>query len=102
MDLALELGMSLVEMDGMPERELRLWAKYASKRHLPRRRLEFYLANLALVTARVAGNKDLTLADFMIDDKPPKKVTADEGANMFANLAQGPGVRILGQGRKKK
>ena len=104
MDLALALGMTERQLSrAMSERELRRWMAYANKRSLPPARLEAYLAQVAYVLAQTAGAADMSLKDFMLDfSGKGKKPTAEEGAFAIANLAQGPGVRKLGQGRKKK
>lgn len=52
----------------MTEREFWQWGQYAGKRMLPTRRVEMYLAQIALVIARTMGNaKDAKLSDFMFD-----------------------------------
>jgi len=52
----------------MTEREFRSWQKYAERRMLPTRRMEFYLAQIALLIARTMGNnQEATLADFLFD-----------------------------------
>lgn len=52
----------------MTEREFRGWQRYAERRMLPTRRMEFYLAQIALLIARTMGNKqEATLADFLFD-----------------------------------
>lgn len=87
----------------MSEREFRGWLRYAAKHQLPSRRQEAYLAQVAYVIAQTAGAEDMTLKDFILDfGGKARKPTAEEGAHMIANIAQGPGVRKLGQGRKKK
>jgi len=69
-DLALELGCTVATLErSMSEREFRQWIAYASKRLLPTRRLEAYLAQVASVLAQTAGNSDLTLVDFLLDFK---------------------------------
>lgn len=85
----------------MPEREFRQWVAYASKRLLPTRRLEAYLAQVASVVAQCAGNKDITLPDFLLEFKvKAPTMNAEAGAHVIANFAK-TGVRKLGQGRKK-
>lgn len=87
----------------MTEREFRGWLRFSGKHLLPSRRQELYLAQVAYVIAQTAGTTDMTLKDFILDfGGKAKKQTAEDSALMLANIAQGPGVRKLGQGRKKK
>lgn len=69
MDLALELGMTADGLSRtMTERELREYQGYASRRMLPSRRLELYLAQIAFVVVKAAGGaQNATLKDFMFD-----------------------------------
>ena len=87
----------------MSEREFRAWQRYAATRCMPSRRIEAYMAQIASVIAQVNGNSDMSIADFILEFKPKKaqKMTAESGAHMLANIANVPGVRKLGQGRKK-
>jgi len=77
MDLALEMGTTKAGLSrAMTERELMEWQVYASRRMLPMRRLELYLAQIALVVVKAAGGaKNATLADFLFD---PSEATAEE------------------------
>lgn len=93
----------------MSTRELGRWRAYARQRGLPSVRLQYQLALLALVLARVHGNEGQTLADFVLDfDTDRKQATrdaaavrkADEGAAVLAGLA-GAGVYRLGQRKAK-
>lgn len=87
----------------MSEREFRFWQAYRARKMLPARRLEVYLAQIASTIARTAGNATLTVEDFILkEDKPMPKTTARDGAMVISALASGPGVRLLGQGRKHK
>lgn len=75
----------------MTEREFRQWQGYAARKMLPQRRLEFYLAQIALTVARaVGGAEGLTLRDFLFDptdDGPGVEVDLDE---LKAELAFSP------------
>lgn len=51
----------------LPEREFVLYQQYAAKRVLPTRRLELYLAQLCSVIAKVHGNADAEIRDFLLD-----------------------------------
>lgn len=63
----------------MPESELRGWQRYAVRRRLPTRRLELYLAQIALVIARTMGNaQEATLADFLFDPDASSPSSGDE------------------------
>src|SRR5262249_34982861 len=67
MDLALELGMTKNELSlRMTEGELQGWMRYGVKRSFPTRRVEMYLAQLAMVVARSAG-AEVKLGDFILD-----------------------------------
>ena len=96
--------MTLGEMSKrMTERELRLWSHYAAKKGLPSRRLELGNALNALSVARSTGDGESQLTDFLFDGKEQQpKLTAEDGASALATMADGVGVRKLGQGRKKK
>lgn len=70
LDLALELGMPLEALHRLSERELRLWQRFAMRKAFPQRRLEFYLANIAMLIATTMGGvEDVTLKDFLFDPK---------------------------------
>lgn len=52
----------------MSEREFRDWQRYAQKKMLPTRRIELYMAQIALVLSRTVGNShDAQLSDFLFD-----------------------------------
>ncbi len=70
----------------LPEAEFRDWQRYAARRMLPSRRVEMYLAQIAMWTARMAGAKDVDLADFMFDPSDAEgedEPTAEEEAAFF-------------------
>jgi hypothetical protein len=69
MDLALEMGTTVGALSrAMTERELRWWHVYAEHKQLPQKRLELYLAQIALVVATALGGmKQARLADFLFD-----------------------------------
>ena len=89
MDLALEMGMTAAGLSrAMTERELMQWQSYAARRMLPMRRLELYLAQIALVVVKAAGGaKNATLSDFMFDEAPAadqdEDLSADDVAAFF-------------------
>lgn len=87
MDLALELGMTAAGLSrSMSERELIEWQHYAARRMLPHRKTHMLLAQIALWVARVAGAKDVTLSDFMldpIDQVEDAEISADDVAAFF-------------------
>jgi len=95
--------MTLATMERtMSEREFRQWIAYASKRPLPTRRLEAYLANVCSVIAQTSGNAEVKLSDFLLEfsaKAPPKKAPGTEAAIIGA--IAGRRVVKLGQGRKK-
>jgi hypothetical protein len=72
MDLALEFGMPVAWLKRvMTERELRQWMKYATRRMLPGRRVELYLAQIAMMVRQTADSKTrYRLEQFMFD--PPE------------------------------
>ena len=104
MDLALALGMDEEAMSQKSERWFLGWMRYAEQKWLPQYRVEAYLAQIASVIAQSVGNPDARIKDFLLDFTPKKSraESATDSAYALANLAQGPGVRKLGQGRKKK
>ncbi len=65
MDLELALGRPIANM---PERTFMCWWHYSLKKALPQRRIELYLAQIAMLIARMNGS-DATLQDFLFD--PP-------------------------------
>lgn len=73
----------------MTEAELQDWERYAERHQLPHRRMELYMAQIALVVAVSFGGRDnLTLADFLIrpeevNTTPDAEPTAEEEAEFF-------------------
>jgi hypothetical protein len=79
LDLALEMGVSPQELArDMPEWQFAQWQHYAARKMLPNRRLELYLAQLAMWTAKAAGVKNVQLTDFLFDhvEKPDEPADA--------------------------
>jgi hypothetical protein len=72
MDLALHLGMTSAGLGrAMTERELGQWRAYAAKRMLPMRRVELYLAQIALLVVKTMGGQaDAKLSDYLFDPEP--------------------------------
>lgn|GEM_PF-2463281 len=72
----------------LPESEFRDWQRYAARRMLPARRVELYLAQIALlIDTRLGSAKDVTLSDYLFDPVEPDdddEPTADEEAAFFA------------------
>lgn len=98
-----ELG---VRMRG---RELARWRTYARQRGLPSVRLQWQVALLALVLARVNGNEDNALTDFVVDFDADRKAarrdsaklsTASQSATVIGALS-GAGVYQLGQRKRR-
>ena len=66
----------------MPEREFRDWQRYAARRMLPQRRIEMYLAQIAmLIVKTTGGGAGKGLDDFLLDPPP------DEDDEPVDNLA---------------
>ena len=80
MDMALELGLPVATLSRtMPVGELYAWQHYAARRLLPSRRVEFYLAQIALLIAKTMGGaRNATLADFMLDPRAEQVITVDD------------------------
>lgn len=78
MDLAAQLGTTASGLSrGMTERELGDWTLYAKRRMLPQRRLELYLAQIAMmVGVCMSGRKDAKLSDYLFD--PPEDDHGDD------------------------
>ena len=91
MDLALEMGMTAAGLSrAMTERELMQWQSYAARRMLPMRRLELYLAQIALVVVKAAGGaKNATLADLCSTKRrpPTKKKTSTQTTWLLSLVA---------------
>lgn len=89
MDLALQMGVPARSLARhLTEAEFQDWRVYAARRMLPQRRLELYLAQIAMLVAksgRIAKN-GATLDDYLFD--PPDiegddEPTADEEIAFF-------------------
>jgi hypothetical protein len=79
MDLAAMFRRPLGELRySLSGRELNLWAAYSGKKALPARRIEFYLAQIALCVMRAAGAEGLTLKDFLFDQQETNEEPEDE------------------------
>jgi len=63
----------------MPAQDLAHYQRYTARRLFPGRRLELLLANLARVLAKVNGNNNVSLEDFLFDP-PPDADTPAPGA----------------------
>ena len=82
MDMACELGMPVGVLSRvMPLHELHAWHAYAQRRLLPSRRVEIYLAQIALLIAKTMGGaRDAKLSDFLIQPPPERRpvIVVDE------------------------
>lgn len=67
MELSLALGRPI---GTMPERDFARWRRYAARRGLPTRRLELYLAQIAMLIAQTMGGSTQGLQEFLFDGKP--------------------------------
>ena len=78
MELALNLGKTVEELSReMTAVEFDLWQRYARRTALPMRRVEMYLAQIALKIVQVMGsNTDSRLVDYMFDPEE------DDGAEL--------------------
>lgn len=63
------------------------WQRYAARRMLPQRRIELYLAQIAmLIATTMGGATGKALTDFMFDpppDEPPEPADDFEAAAQF-------------------
>lgn len=82
MDLALEMGMPYEQLARqMTEREFRAWGEYASRKMLPARRMEWYLAQITRwIAMTMGGAKDAKTSDFMMEFEPVDPYDALEEA----------------------
>jgi hypothetical protein len=72
MDLALHMGRPADALAReLTEPEFTAWQHYAARRMLPQRRIELYLAQIALMVMRAGGNTRAKLADFLFDAQEP-------------------------------
>jgi hypothetical protein len=69
----------------MSEPEFQAWQVYAARRMLPQRRMEMYLAQIAmLIAATMGGVKNAELSDYLFDPAEPEhEPTAEEEAAFF-------------------
>lgn len=62
----------------MTEREFASWQRYAARKMLPQRRLELYLARIAMLIAQtMVGHADAELADYLFDPRDAPGAAAD-------------------------
>lgn len=70
------MGVPINDLSSMTERSLRLYQAYGEQRGFPSRRIELYLAQLAMLIAQTMGGaKNVKLADFLFE---PQKESADD------------------------
>lgn len=68
MDLSLHLGTPVETLArAMTEREFIRWQWYAEKKMLPWRRMELFMAQLAMFMDRMNGAQNKTLRDYLFD-----------------------------------
>lgn len=79
MDLALISGQSLAAMRATTERDVLAWSKYGRSKGLPFRRLEWFMAQIALMVARgpIQGADSMTIEDFMLNPQTPEQEIDD-------------------------
>lgn len=94
MDLALELCMPVeVLKHGTTERQIRQWSAYARRKMLPSRRIELYLAQIALLIAQTMGDgkRRFKLADFLFEPN-----VDDEADDMTEEEALAAAIEAFG------
>ncbi|MBI3150086.1 MAG: hypothetical protein HYZ17_16400 [Betaproteobacteria bacterium] len=64
----------------MPEWQFTQWQHYAARRMLPQRRIELYLAQIAMWSAKAAGVQNAQLTDFLFDPEDESDEPADAAA----------------------
>lgn len=108
MDLTLALGFNTVAAleAEMSVAEFEQWYTYRRKKELPSRRMEYYLAQIALQVSQIGqlwGGPSYQFREFMFDEKPaPKRDDADTGAAAIGAVVGGIRVVKIGQKRKKR
>lgn len=72
--------MTLSQVGAMSEAEFRSWGQYATKRMLPWRRIELYLAQIAHTVALSSGRFDSPpkLRDFLFEPEQDEEVDLRE------------------------
>jgi hypothetical protein len=82
MDLALHMGSTAGALSrNMTEAEFGDWQTYATRRMLPMRRIEMYLAQIAMLIAKtMGGGKSDDIRDFMFD---PVDTEDDDDADLI-------------------
>lgn len=103
MELALEFGMPVGMMSRvMSEAELEQWARYASRRLLPTKRIEILLAQVSrFIAMTMGGATDASIADFMIQpriEEPEVVVTDEDLAEMKEFFGFSPRPRRVSNG----
>jgi hypothetical protein len=86
----------------MTEREFRFWLAYRARKLLPSRRLELYLAQIALVSVQAATRgQHLKLSDFMFDEMTPIKRSSGDRHVPPRDAFAGMSTHVLGKKRRK-
>lgn len=67
----------------LPESRFVEFQRFAARRMLPQRRIELYLAQIAMQVALGRGLKDLALSDFLFDPIDDDVPSADEARAFF-------------------
>lgn len=95
MDLALQLGQPLGVIARMSERELGLWARYASQKGMPLRRLEYGLALISkMIAETMGGAENVDIANFLFDahripDDEPHELSPEEWRELQDDIGFG-------------
>ena len=95
MDLALHLGRTVDELEReMTGVEFVLWQRYASRRMLPWRRMELYLAQVAhTISVVMGGNAQSKLSDFLFDSLDAEDGADEDPVEFFAFAPRKPVVK---------
>lgn len=104
MNLALELGCTLSELEErLTEKEWLMWLLYDSQYRFPTRRMELYLARIAMVVAQTMGGaQNVSINDYLIKFERVEATEKNKGAAAVFGAVNSKKVYMLGQGRKLK
>ena len=69
----------------MPETEFQQFQNYAARKMLPHRRVEMYLAQIALLIAKTMGGRaDAVLSDYLFDPVEQEAASTEDAKVFFA------------------